>query len=59
MSVEEKRKPGRTFSEPRIFLCEQCGSTLRAYHSGAHICPACRVEIDVSFDGTLTFFEKL
>jgi len=50
--------PGH-FAEPRIFICEQCGANLRAYHPGPHICPVCRVNIEVQSDGTLSFLEKL
>ncbi|MBE7437620.1 MAG: STAS domain-containing protein [Spirochaetales bacterium] len=56
MSLETERG---AFTEPRIFICEQCGANLRAYQAGPHVCPVCRVNIEVHGDGTLSFLEKL
>ena len=49
------------FAEPRVLVCESCGSHLRVYHSGRHMCanPECRVEFRVSEDGSVSYFEKL
>ncbi|HBS05684.1 MAG TPA: hypothetical protein DEA96_12010 [Leptospiraceae bacterium] len=43
----------------RILECEQCGSKLRIYHAGRHLCPACKIEFEVETDGSTSYYEKL
>ncbi len=49
------------FAEPRVLVCESCGTHLRVYHSGRHLCAntKCRIEFRVSTDGSVSYFEKL
>lgn len=50
-TMEEPAAPAteliELFDEPQTVECNQCGQGLRAYRSGAHLCPACGNEFDV------------
>lgn len=44
--------------EDSVLICEQCGTTMRVYKSGRHMCPECSVEFFVKKDGSVSYFEK-
>jgi uncharacterized Zn finger protein (UPF0148 family) len=46
-------------TEDSILECEQCGTVMRIYKSGRHLCPSCGIEFFVKQDGAASYFEKL
>lgn len=55
--VEEKSTVTQTAY--RLIRCEQCGATLRVYHTGRHMCPECGISMLVKSDGSVSYYEKL
>ena len=58
-AAARSRKSRSESSLNRVLVCEQCGSKLRIYRAGRHLCPSCKIEFEVETDGSTSYYEKL
>ncbi|TGL53006.1 anti-sigma factor antagonist [Leptospira kemamanensis] len=55
--IQSKTKQLETIE--RIIQCEVCGTRLRLFKFGKHECPNCKIQFQLSPNGSIRFLEKL